>query len=120
MNAAYRQIVVEHVGPVWYARLRNPRLAVDGLDQLLADLDQLVADGNCRKLVLSLGPEEPECLYSIFLAKLVSIQRRLTAAGGALVLAEASDSVRKIFAACRLDDIFRFEPDRNAAIAALS
>jgi hypothetical protein len=37
-----------------------------------------------------------------------------------LVLAEASDDVHKIFAACRLDDLFRFTPDRASAIAALT
>jgi hypothetical protein len=120
MIGPFRQLAVEQVGDVWCLRLQRPRLAVGGLEELIADIDQLMLTSHCRKIVFDLGPEEPECLYSVFLAKLVTLQKRLAAAGGGLVIAEASDDVRKIFAACRLDDLFRFTTDRAAAIAALT
>jgi hypothetical protein len=118
MSAPYQQLTVEQVGDVHCLRLRQPRLAVGGLEQLTAELDHFLANTPCRNLVFNLGPEDPECLYSIFLAKLVSINRRLTAAGGALIIAEAGDNVKSIFAACRLNDYFRFLPTRAEAIAA--
>jgi hypothetical protein len=119
MNGPFRQLAVEAVGDVYCLRLQRPRLAMGGLEELVADIDQFMSDSQCRNAVFSLGPDEPECLYSVFLAKLVTLQKRLQSAGGGLVLAEASDDVRKIFAACRLDDLFRFAPDRQAAIALL-
>jgi hypothetical protein len=119
MNGPFRQLAVEAVGDVYCLRLQQPRLAMGGLEELVADIDKFMAGGQCCHAVFSLGPDEPECLYSVFLAKLVTLQKRLQSAGGGLVLAEASDDVRKIFAACRLDDLFRFAPDRQAAIALL-
>jgi hypothetical protein len=120
MNRPFRQLEVEQVGDIACLRLKQSRLGVGGLEELAADIDQFMDDTTCRSVVFSLGPEEPECLYSVFLAKLVTLQKRLQAAGGGLVLADASADVQKIFAACRLDDLFRFAPDRTAAIAALT
>jgi hypothetical protein len=120
MSDTYRQLAVEQVGDVWCLGLHRPRLGVGGLEELVADIDQFMAHTPCRNVVFSLGPEEPECLYSIFLAKLVTLQKRLRATGGALIIAQASEDVRKIFAACRLDDLFSFTPDRGDAIASLA
>jgi anti-anti-sigma factor len=120
MSESYHQLDVEQVGDVTCLRLRHARLEVGALEELLGELDRCLDDHRCRKVVFSLGPEEPQCLYSIFLAKLVSLQKRLQGAGGALVLAEASDNVARIFQACRLHSLFTFVPERAAAVAALS
>src|SRR5437588_12880517 len=119
-SAAYRQIETELHGDVYCVRLRDPRLRFTELDELIAELDRFVAENQCRKLVLMLGPDEPQCLYSLFLAKLVSLQRRLQANGGALKLAGASENVVQVFEACKLRNFFDFLPDRDAAIAALA
>jgi hypothetical protein len=119
MNGPFRQLAVDVVGDIYCLRLQQARLAIGGLEELVADIDKFMAGSQCRNVVFSLGPDEPECLYSVFLAKLVTLQKRLQSAGGGLVLAEASDDVRKIFAACRLDDLFRFAPGREDAIALL-
>jgi hypothetical protein len=119
MAEPYRQIDCEQIDDVWCVRLRYPRLPVGGLEELTAELDRVVADTQCSKMVISLGPEEPQCLYSMFLAKLVSLQKHLQKAGGGLVIAEASDTVQRIFGACRLQSLFTFLPDRTAALTAL-
>jgi hypothetical protein len=119
MTAPYRQLNVQPSGTACCLALRNPRLDFAGLDELLADLDTFMAAPPSVRCVFVLGPEEPECLYSMLLAKLVSLQKRLRAAGGDLKLAGASDNVKQIFAACRLLDLFDFQPDRDAALAAL-
>ena len=80
-TAPYRQIETEQHGDVYCLGLRDPRLRFTELDELIAELDRFVAESQCRKLVFLLGPEEPQCLYSLFLAKLVSLQRRLQAKG---------------------------------------
>jgi anti-anti-sigma factor len=77
-----------------------------------------VSEDGCRKLLLSLGPEDPQFLYSVFLAKLVTLQRRLQAAGGALKLCDVSADTRRIFDACRLTPLFDIVADRAAGLAA--
>jgi anti-anti-sigma factor len=120
MESPYRHLDVERAGDVFCARLRQPKLDEHGLYELGEDLNRLLGEDGCGKLVLSLGPEEPQCLYSIFLAKLVSLRRRLKAAGGGLKLCQVSPNTRKIFDVCGLTPLFEFHPDRAAAVAAFS
>ncbi len=87
------------------------------IHELAQELRRLVAEGDCRKMALSLGPESPECLYSIFLAKLITLQRLLRERQGELVLCHAQPTVRDIFEACGLNQLFHFLPDFDAAVA---
>ena len=70
--------------------------------------------------MLSLGPKPPECLYSVFLAKLCWAQRVLGEEGGVLVLCEVDPMVRSIFEACRLDEQFRFAENFDQAVSAIA
>jgi anti-anti-sigma regulatory factor len=63
---------------------------------------------------------DPLCLYSVFLAKLVSIQRRLAAAGGTLALAGLSENAQHIFEAAGLHKFFVFYPDVETAAKEMS
>jgi anti-anti-sigma factor len=120
MVETYRHLDVEQIGDVFCLGLRQPRLDAPELEELLADIDRCVLSTGCRKVVFLMGPEEPQCMYSVFLAKLVALQKRLQQAGGALKIAEASQTVQNIFEACRLRHFFNFAADRNEAIAALN
>ena len=71
-------------------------------------------------MVLSLGPGTLDCLYSIFMAKLVSVHRRLQDRQGALILCDVTPEVLTVFEACRLRTYFEFAPDRAAALEAMS
>jgi anti-sigma B factor antagonist len=117
MERPYQHIEVERTGDVFCIRLRKPTLDETGLHELSDELNQLLAQEGCRKLVFSLGPEEPQCLYSIFLAKLVSLQRRLKAAGGGLLLCQVGPDTLRIFDACGLASLFTFVPDKATAVA---
>src|SRR5262245_52591361 len=119
MERPYRHIAVERTGDVWCVRLLQSRLEEPALYELCDELTQLVDRDGCRNLALSLGPEEPQFLYSVFLAKLVTLLRRLRAAGGGMILTDVGPDTRKIFEACRLVDLFDFKPDQAAAVAAL-
>jgi hypothetical protein len=119
MELQNRHLVVERQGDVWCARLAAPRLVEGQLDELAEEFARMINDAGCRKLVLSLGPQGPECLYSVFLARLVSLQRRMQAAGGALKLADLSPEAKEIFTVCNLDKLFEFAPTTAAAVAAL-
>lgn len=117
MTHPYRYVIVEHRGEVFCVRLRHSQMDELMIHELGGELRRLVADDGCRKLALSLGPDAPECLYSVFLAKLISLQRVLREHEGELVLCYASPPVREIFAACGLDQLFHFLPDFDAAVA---
>ena len=119
MERPYKHLILERQGDVCCARLAAPRIPEDQLEELGGEFTQLVTEDGCRKLVLSLGPHSPECLYSVFLAKLVTLQRRLQSAGGAFKLADVSPEARDIFAACHLDKLFDFAPTTADAVTAL-
>jgi hypothetical protein len=117
MTRPYHYIDVERRGDVFCTRLRQPQLDEPQIYELAGELRQLVTDESCRKLALSLGPDAPQCLYSVFLAKLITLQRVLHEHQGELLLCNASPPVRSIFTTCCLDQLFRFVPDFDAAVA---
>jgi len=117
MSHPYRYIDVERRGEVFCVRLRKTRLDETMIYELSGELRDLVLDNGCRKMALSLGPEPPECLYSVFLAKLISLQRILREHEGELVLCQVQSPVYGIFAACCLERLFHFLPDFDAAAA---
>ena len=120
MLRPYQHIAVGQVGEVYCVRLRHGHLDDDGVEQLGAEISsRLVDEEGCRKMVLNLGPQELECLYSLFLAKLIHLQRRLTASSGGLALAHATPYLHELFAVTGLHKIFRFYPDQAAAVQAL-
>jgi anti-anti-sigma factor len=120
MSRAYRYLDVERVGDVFCVRIRQRHLDESGIHAMAGEIVSLITDQGCRKLALSLGPEDPSFLYSVFLAKMVMIRRRLLEAGGRLMLCDASANVRDVFTATRLNEHFDFAPDRAAAVAALN
>ena len=110
------QIDIERHGDVCCVHLRKRELEEEDLHQFSSEVNRLIQEEGCRKMVLCLGPDGPLCLYSIFLAKLVSIQRRLDQAGGQFKLAHVSPEIYRIFQACNLHSLFTFCPDQQSAI----
>ncbi len=119
MARPYRFISFARAGDIFCVSLQRPDIPEDSLEELGAELARLVDEENGRKIVMNLGPEEPECLFSVFLAKLIQLQRRLEGLGGKLVLAHASAAVRSIFAAAGIETFFAFHPDQQSAVQAL-
>lgn len=117
MTRPYRYVDVDRRGEVWCVRLRQSRLDEPSVYEATGELRHLVTEDGCRKMALSLGPESPECLYSVFLARLITLQRVLNENRGELVLCHVQAPVHDIFAACSLDHLFRFLADFDAAIA---
>ena len=113
---SYKHIRVERHGDVFCVRLRHTRLEENEIHQLGSELIDLCEQQGCRKLALSLGPQPPDCLYSVFLAKLMTLQRRLAEMGCALLLCEVSPEVQAIFQVCHFAEYFRFVPDFDAAV----
>jgi anti-sigma B factor antagonist len=120
MERAYRHINVQRHNDVFCVRLRSRQLMETEILELADELVSLIIDGGCRKLVLSLGPEKLDCLYSVFLAKLVMLRRRMRECGGVLKLCEVPPEVVNLFEATHLKDFFEFVKDQPTAIALLS
>src|SRR5437660_1689120 len=120
MERPFKQIEFERRGEVYCVRLVHAQLDESGLEELGAEVARIIDEEGCRKMVLALGPEDPLCLYSVFLAKQVSLQRRLAGAGGGLALAGLSDNTESIFHVAGLHNFFFFYPDSEKAVAALS
>jgi hypothetical protein len=119
MQRPYQHLEFRDQGGVFCVRIDKTMLHEDGLEPLGAELARLIDEEGCRKMVLSLGPGDLDCLYSVFLAKLVTLQRRLEAFGGTMALAEASDNTQGVFRAMGLERHFKFYPDQAAAVQAL-
>lgn len=117
MQRAYPHLAVERRGDVFCVRLAFRRLEESDIHALADELVALAADEGCRKLALGLGPGTPDCIYSVFLAKLITVQRVMREHGGEMVLCEATPEARSIFAACCLDHYFCFVSDFDAAAA---
>lgn len=116
----YRFIKLERLGDVFCVRLKSPRLEEGEIYHLGGELIDLVENGGCRKMALSLGPQSPDCLYSVFLAKLIAVRNALKRHEGRLVLCEVSAVAYSVFEACLLHREFTFAPDFAAAALLLS
>jgi anti-anti-sigma factor len=116
----WKYIAVEHREGVCCVHLLRRRLDEDEVYKLGDELIGLADDPACRKMALSLGPEPLECLYSVFLARLLTLRRKLQENGGTLVLYEVAPEARDVFEAARLTGYFTFAADQSAALAALA
>jgi hypothetical protein len=96
-------------------RIRPPYIEEHELAALVEDLLALHEQQPSGRVALSLGPKPPQTLYSVFLAKLVSLQRLLQDRGAVLVLCEVRPEVRNIFRATALEDRFLFADSFAAA-----
>jgi anti-sigma B factor antagonist len=116
MDRPHRHIDVERQGDVFCVSVRKRRLEEKEIHEMASEvLDLIDADG-CRKLAFSLGPGLLDCLYSVFLAKLVTMQRRLREHKGEMKLCDVTPEVYDVFQACQLHQHFEFTPDRATAV----
>src|SRR3954468_22305203 len=117
MADSYRQILVERHGSVAVVRLARMRLDENEVYELSRELNQLAREDGCPRIALCLGPQTPECLYSVFLARLISLQRRLGEIGGALKLCQCTPQVIDILDVCVLLDRFDLVDSPAVALA---
>ncbi|HZZ79927.1 MAG TPA: hypothetical protein VFE62_15515 [Gemmataceae bacterium] len=120
MKGPEKLLKVEKVGNVHCVDLHAARLEDDQMDDLGAEFAQLVDVDNARAVVLMLGPDEVDCLLSVFFAKVLNLQRRLDSVEGKLALAQVNDDTRELFRIAGIEKYFSFYPDRQSAVKALS
>jgi hypothetical protein len=115
MAQHYRLINLQRHGNVACVRLAKNRLQESEIYELFVELSRLAREDSCPRIALCLGPQTPECMYSVFLAKLIGLQRRLNEIGGGLKLCECTPQVLDIFDACILRDRFDIVADPATA-----
>jgi hypothetical protein len=120
MERPFRHIIVERKQDIFCVRLRQSRMDETDILEMADELAGLINDQGCRKMAFSLGPNQIECLYSVFLAKLVMARRLLAEHAGRLKICEATPETIDVFQACHLKEYFDFVPDQATAIAQLS
>ena len=118
MPRQYRTIAVDRTNDVFCVRLRHPHMPEPEVHEMADELVSLIDEEGCRKMVLSLGPEAPNLIYSVFVGKLLMVRRRIQEGGGALKLCSVSPAVESVFDVLRLTQYFDFYPDPAAAVAA--
>lgn len=118
MDQDFRHINVEKEGDACIVQFRRSRLSEQEVLELGDEILQLAENENCPRIVFDLLSETPECLFSVFLAKIVSLQKKLEAMGGGLHIANCNPHVVGIFSACCLDRIFKIFESRQEAINA--
>ena len=116
MRPVLRYLDLERRGDSCCVRFRRGRLDDREIDDLTEELLTAGLSDACSRLILSFGgPHPPQLMYSIFLARLITLQRRLAERGRELVLCDVGPAVRAIFEACHLHGYFRFAADLAAA-----
>jgi anti-anti-sigma factor len=120
MERAYQHISFERKENVFCVRLQRKRLEEHDILAMADELLSLINDQGCRKMILCLGPDALDCLYSVFMATLVTIRRNLIERGGALKLCEVPPETLEVFQACQLKQYFDFAPDQATALATLA
>ena len=119
MDRPYQYLHVERVDAFRVVKLVRPAYDDDALDQMGDELARLLDEEGCRSVILSLGPEDPKCLYSIFLARLVNLKKRLELAGGTLSLTDVSADTKKIFQVAGIEKFFQFHDTVETALKAV-
>lgn len=116
MMQRYRLIRVEVRDQVFCVRLSETRLEELDIPEFGEEMVSLADNDGCRFLALSLGPQTPRCLFSVFLSRLVAIHNAYRKRGGEMVLCQVGPQTYSAFTACHLHGQFVFLPDFDAAV----
>jgi anti-anti-sigma factor len=117
MARPFRHIDVQVDGDIHTVSFRESRPDDATVRAAAEEIESLIADDGCRKLIFRFGPLA--CLYSVLIARLIKIRRNLAERGGRLKLCEVSPQIMHVFESCQLQDYFEFSPDPSAASATL-
>jgi anti-sigma B factor antagonist len=117
MARPFQHIDVQVDGDICTVSFRDSRPDDPTVRAAAEEIESLIVDDGCRKLIFRFGPLA--CLYSVLIARLIKVRRSLAEKGGRLKLCEVSPQIMNVFESCQLQDYFEFCPDQAAALAAL-
>ena len=114
--AERRRIEVNDVGDISVVHFRDKKIIEDrGIQELGQDLFGLIEVENRIKLVLNFSAVD--FLSSAALGKLITLDKKVKAANGALRLCNIRSEIYEVFAITRLDRFFKIKDDEADALA---
>jgi len=113
----YRRLDVNEVGDVTVVRFRDHKIVEDiNIQQLGQEMFRLIEVDNRDKLLLNFS--SVDFLSSAALGKLITLDKKMKAHGGALKLSNIRPEIYEVFAITKLNRLFDIKDDEADALAA--
>ncbi len=115
MTQANRKLDLEEVSDVTIARFTDKKILDESNIQIIGNqLFNLVDDDHRQKIILDFT--NVEYLSSAALGKLITMEKKVKAAGGKLRLCAIRPDIKEVFKITRLDKLFQIVDDREKAL----
>ena len=112
-----RRLEVEDIGDVTVVKFVDRRILDEQNIQIIGEqLFSLVDQDGRRKLLLNFG--NVEYLSSAALGKLITLNKKVQAAGGKLVLCNIDPNIYEVFEITKLNKLFNIQKEEQAALQA--
>jgi anti-sigma B factor antagonist len=112
-----RRLEVEHIGDVTVVNFVDRKILGEQNIQIIGEqLFSLVDEEGWRKLLLNFG--NVEYLSSAALGKLITLNKKLQAVGGRLILCNIDPQIYEVFEITKLDKFFNIQKEEQAALQA--
>jgi anti-sigma B factor antagonist len=110
-----RRLEVEDIGDVTVVNFVDRKILDEQNIQIIGDqLFSLVDEVGRRKLLLNFS--NVEYLSSAALGKLITLNKKLTSAGGKLVLCHIAPTIYEVFEITKLDKFFTIKKEEQEAL----
>jgi anti-sigma B factor antagonist len=111
------RLEVEHIGDVTVVNFLDRKILDEQNIQRIGDqLFGLVDNDGARKVLLNFS--NVEYLSSAALGKLITLNKKLQAAGGRLILCNIDPQIYEVFEITKLDKFFKIHKEEQAALQA--
>lgn len=112
-----RRLEVEQIGDVTVVNFIDRKILDEQNIQVIGEqLFGLVDEEGCRKLLLNFG--NVEFLSSTALGKLITLNKKLQAAKGRLILCNIDPQIHEVFEITKLDKFFNIQKEEQTALQA--
>jgi anti-sigma B factor antagonist len=115
MTQGNRRLDIEEVNDVTVARFTDKKILDESNIQIIGNqLFSLVDEDHRQKIVLDFT--NVEYLSSAALGKLITMDKKVKAAGGKLRLCSIRSDIKEVFKITRLDKLFQIMDNRDKAV----
>ncbi|MBY0522713.1 MAG: STAS domain-containing protein [Gemmataceae bacterium] len=112
-----RRLEVEDIGDVTVVNFTDRKILDEQNIQLIGEqLFSLVDEAGRKKVLLNFG--NVEYLSSAALGKLITLNKKLQAAGGRLILCNIDPQIYEVFEITKLNKLFNIHKEEQAALQA--
>jgi anti-sigma B factor antagonist len=112
-----RRLEVEDIGDVTVVNFVDRKILDEQNIQIIGEqLFSLVDEAGRRKLLLNFG--NVEYLSSAALGKLITLNKKVQASGGRLILCNIDPQIHEVFEITKLDKFFNIQKEEQAALQA--